>query len=176
MKNSLLLIAIVLIVGCSKPEPRKPIVRKTSTFLKESIERNKTINKLEEEELLRLMQEDSTNNYIASPNGFWYYYNVKDSLKTTLPVKGDEVLYTYEIADIYGEQIYSKEELGERSYVVDKQELITGLQDAIKLMKEGETITFLFPSHKAYGYAGYQKIGGNQPLRYTVTLKQLIKK
>lgn len=176
MKNSLFLLVILLVVACAEPEPRKPITRKTSTFLKESIERNKAINEAEEAELKRLMELDSVNQYIASPTGFWYYYQVKDSISNRFPVKGDEAIYEYEIANIYGEPLYDKEELGQRSYLVDKEELITGMQEGIKLMKEGETVTFLFPSHKAYGYSGYQKIGSNQPLQYTVTLKKITTK
>ena len=46
-----------------------------------------------------------------------------------------------------------------------------GLRDGIKLMKKGETITFLFPSHMGYGYHGdNEKIGSNEPLMCTVTL------
>ena len=41
-------------------------------------------------------------------------------------------------------------------------------------MKEGETVTFLFPSHKAFGYYGYEdKIGSNLPIQSTVTLNQI---
>ena len=42
-------------------------------------------------------------------------------------------------------------------------------------MKEGEVITFLFPSHKAYGYTGNDKIEPNQPLIYTVQLLKINK-
>ncbi len=175
MRTSILLLGLLLVVSCGEPEPRKPISRKTSTFLKESIERNKNINTAEENELKRLMSLDSTKTYISSAFGFWYYYQVRDSISNEYPVKGDLITYEYQIDDIYGESLYSREALGERSYTVDKEELITGLQDGLKLMKVGETVTFLFPSHKAYGYSGYQKIGSNQPLRYTVTLKALTK-
>ena len=34
-------------ISCSNPEARKPIVRKTSSFMSESIERNKMLNKAE---------------------------------------------------------------------------------------------------------------------------------
>jgi gliding motility-associated peptidyl-prolyl isomerase len=90
------------------------------------------------------------------------------------PVKGDEVVYTYEIRDVNDQILYTKEELGERNYLVDRQELISGLQDGLKLMKEGEEVVFLFPSHKAYGYSGYQKIAGNQPLIYTIELIKIL--
>ena len=67
------------------------------------------------------------------------------------------------------------EELGTKSYLVDKEELITGLQDGIKLMKEGETISFLFPSYKAFGYTGNDKVGPNEPLIYSVQLLKINK-
>jgi len=172
--NIILVIVIALVLSCTEPKARKPIVQKTSSFLKESIERNKTINKSEEKAFLNLIKSDTLHEYISSENGFWYYYNTKNTIQTPLPKKGDEAIYTYEIKDIRGEVIYTSEELGERNYLIDKQELITGLQDGLKLMQKGETITFLFPSYKAYGYSGYKKINSNQPLIYTVTLKDLL--
>ncbi len=172
--NILLLIFVGLLISCSTPKARKPVTQKSSSFLKESIERNKIINKNEEQFFLNLMESDSTKNYISSENGFWYYYNIKNTIATPLPLTGDEVVFTYEIKDINDSIIYNKDELGERNYLVDKEELITGLQDGLKLMQEGETITFLFPSHKVYGYSGYKKINSNQPLIYTVSLKTII--
>ncbi|MDY7395178.1 gliding motility-associated peptidyl-prolyl isomerase GldI [Aureibaculum sp. 2210JD6-5] len=162
-------------LACTTPQPRKPVVQKTYSFLQESIERNKIINKVEEDAFMELMKSDTTNNYIASESGFWYYYNIKNDEGSQLPKTGDEVTFTYQIKDINNEIIYTKEELGEKNYLVDKQELITGLQDGLKLMREGETVTFLFPSHKAYGYSGYQKIKSNEPLIYTVTLHKVLK-
>lgn len=174
MKNNILFFSlIVLFITCTTPQPRKPVIRKTSTFLKESIERNKIINKIEEAAFNDLMAQDSTYEYLNSDNGFWYYYVKKDSLNDKFPVKGDVLSYTYEIKDINKKVLYTKEELGLRTYKVDQQELISGLQDGLKLMKVGETVTFLFPSHKAYGYAGYDKINSGQPLIYTVTLEKI---
>lgn len=173
--NKILTIGVVVIfVSCTRPQPRKPVTQSTSTFLQESIIRNKIINKVEEEAFIKLMQADSSKDYITSEYGFWYYYNNKISETSALPKTGDEVTFTYEIRDINDEIIYTKEELGEKNYLVDKQELITGLQDGIKLMKEGETVTFLFPSHKAYGYSGYKKIKSNEPLIYEVTLHKIL--
>lgn len=175
MKNNLTIVLIaILIIACNQPKPRKPIVRRSSTFLKESIVRNKVINKLEEKAFTELMEKDTLHHYLTSDKGFWYYYETKDSLDSKLPKRGDEVIFNYTIKDINGDVIYSEDELGQQDYLVDKQELITGLQDGIKLMKEGETVTFLFPSYKAYGYSGYEKIDANQPLIYTVTLKKII--
>ncbi len=144
--------------------------------MRESVERNKVLNKLEEKIILQKMQLDSLHTYNASSNGFWYFYEKKDTIKTIYPVKGDEVIFSYEIKDLRDSIIYTKEELGDKQYLVDREELISGLQDGIKLMKEGETITFLFPSYKAYGYSGFEKINSNQPLIYSVHLKKIISK
>ncbi len=177
MKNNILFILVsILLISCSKPEPRKPIVRKTSSFMSESVKRNIVLNKIEEDTLKHKIENDSVNVYISSEYGFWYFYNKKDTLDSKLPVKGDEVIFTYEIRNLQDSIIYSLEELGVKNYLVDREELITGLQDGIKLMKKGETVTFLFPSHKAYGYTGNERIQSNEPLIYTVHLKEIINK
>ena len=57
---------------------------------------------------------------------------------------------------------------------VDKQEIISGLQDGLKLVKEGETAVFLMPSFNAFSVLGdRKKIKTNQPLIYTVYLKKI---
>ena len=176
MKNNLFLfIVFFVIISCSKTEPRKPIVRKTSSFMEESVQRNKLLNKVEEDLLTYKMQTDSLHEYINSNNGFWYYFQHKDSLKSRFPVKGDEVVFTYEIKNLQDSILYTKEEIGIRNHLVDKEELITGLQDGIKLIKEGEIATFLFPSYKAYGYTGYERIKSNEPLIYTVQIIKINK-
>ena len=173
IKNIIVLIIVLILSSCSKPEPRKPIVRKTGSFLDESIKRNREINKIEEDLLNLIMQKDSLHNYTNSENGFWYYYQIKDSLDLNSPAKGDNVVFTYEVKNLQNSILFSKEEIGNIEYIVDKQEIITGLQDGIKLMKEGEIVTFLFPSYKAFGYSGNEKVKSNQPLIFTVELIKL---
>jgi FKBP-type peptidyl-prolyl cis-trans isomerase len=49
--------------------------------------------------------------------------------------------------------------------------MIIGLRNGIKLMHKNETVTFLFPSHVAYGYHGdNRRISQNIPLICTVNL------
>ncbi len=144
--------------------------------MSESVERNKVLKNVEEEIFRQKMENDSINNYISSEHGFWYYYKEKDTLNNKLATTGDEVIFSYEVKKLNDSIVYSKEELGDKNYLVDKEELITGLQEGIKLMKEGEVVVFLFPSYKAYGYTGNERIGSNEPLIYTVQLKKIINK
>lgn len=171
--TKLLTIAIVILVSisCKAPEPRKPISVKTGSFIDDSVERNKKLNAKEQASIQKLMLQQK-NTYIASESGFWYYYITKvdiDSLKT--PAFGNIIDFNYSIKALNGDVIYSKEDIKKRIYAMDQEELFTGLREGLKLMKTGETVTFLFPSQKAYGYYGDQnKIGTNMPLICEVTI------
>lgn len=172
MKNSFLVLLIILALSCVKVQPRKPINPKPSTTIfANTANELKKLNQLEEEKILEVIQKDSTKNYIQSNQGFWYTYETKiqDSLPT--PKFGDEVQLIYNIKDLKDSIIYSKEELGLKNYIVDKEDFISGLQKGIKLMKIGETITFVLPSYSAFGISGDgNKIGINQSIKSTVTL------
>lgn len=175
-RNLLTILFLIVLIGCKSPEARRPIKTNSGSFIKESVERNKKIIEEEEALIAKFIEKDIENSYIASESGFWYYYNVKDSLSNKFAQLGDDVTFTYDIKHLDGETIISESENGVQNYKVDQtnQSLISGIRDGIKLMKEGETITFLFPSHKAYGYYGIEnKLGTNIPIQSTVTLKTI---
>ena len=158
------------------PEARRPIKKSSGTLIDQSIERNKELYAKETKLIEMLIAKDSTNNYIASNSGFWYFYNVKDDAYGDKPEFGDLIEFTFNIERLDGTSIISEEENGLQTIKVDQtnQELISGIRDGLKLMKEGEVVTFLFPSYKAFGYYGIQeKLGANVPVRSTVTLKSI---
>jgi gliding motility-associated peptidyl-prolyl isomerase len=171
-----ILFFLAIIVSCKSPEARRPVQSHSGTFIKESAERNKKIYDEEKSFIEKLMAKDSTNNYISSENGFWYYYNTRDTTSTEMPDMGDIVEFTYDIKDLNGNLILSEKENGLQQYKVDQsnQDLISGVREGIKLMKEGETVTFLFPSYKAFGYYGIEeKLGTNIPVQSTITLHSI---
>ena len=163
---------MIFVVSCTKVQPRKPINPKPSTTLYfEAIQQSKVLNKMEEDKILKLIKNDSTKTYLQSQNGFWYTYINKVNEDLPTPKIGDEVTLTYNISDLKDSIIYSKEELGIKKYMIDKEDFIAGLQVGIKLMKKGETITFVLPSYNAFGITGdNNKIGINQSIKSTVTL------
>ncbi|PQJ74128.1 gliding motility-associated peptidyl-prolyl isomerase GldI [Polaribacter gangjinensis] len=170
--NSFFLLSFIFLLSCSKIEPRRPINPKPSTTIyKEVIEDSKKINKAEDEMLAELIKKDTLLNFKQSSQGFWYAYNhqIQENLPT--PKLGDEVVIVYQISDLNDAIIYSKEELGQKTYKIDKEDFISGLQKGIKLMKTGETITFVLPFYNAFGVLGDgNKIGVNQSIKITVTL------
>lgn len=179
MKNSLVLILCTLFFySCKNQEGRRPVTQKTSTVISETIKKNKELIESENKFIEEYLAKDSLKTYLTSSYGFWYIYNKKveiDEAKT--PTIGDEVEIEYNITDLYDTVIYSKEELGIKSYKIDKEDFIPALQEGLKLMKVGETITFVIPSYRAFGLVGDDnKIGISQTLKSTVTLVNIKQK
>lgn len=172
IKNIVLMATVVMtLASCKQQQARMPITQSSGEFLKASAERNIQLNKSEEKQIAAIIKKNPEVTYIASKKGYWYHYDVKNDSVMVNPKKGDVAYFDYEIKDLKGAIIYTKEELKPQRYVVDKQNIMMGLRDGIKLMHKNETVTFLFPSHMAFGYHGDDdQIGTNVPLIVTVTL------
>ncbi len=170
----IILLLLSLTLGCKSPEARQPISRKSGSFIKESAERNIKLYQQEKERITSIMERHPDIDYIASESGFWYYYNTKVEQDSVTPGFGDVVNFNYNIKDLNGNTIYSIEEIPTQNYSMDQEELFTGLREGLKLMKVGETVTFLFPSQRAYGYYGdTKKIGTNIPIMCQVTVNSI---
>jgi gliding motility-associated peptidyl-prolyl isomerase len=172
MKTKSIIFILLISFSCAKNEARRPINPKPSTtLLYETAEASKALNALEIREIEAYISKDTMNSYAVSKSGFWYVYQNKLLENSPVPEFGDEVIFEYNITDLQGKIIYSKEDLGIKNYNVDKEDFISALQKGIKLMKVGETIIFVIPSYHAFGIAGDgDKIVGNKTIKSTVTL------
>jgi|TARA_B110001454_G_C12637915_1_gene399920 gliding motility-associated peptidyl-prolyl isomerase len=172
MKINIFLLLVFLCFSCNNVQPRKPINKKPSTtLLKATAQQTKALNTIEDKKIEQLILNDSLALYYVSKNGFWYTYNHKKEGNLPTPQLGNEVSFEYGITDLNDSIIYSKEELGIINYKVDKEDFISAIQKGIKLMKIGETITFVIPFYNAYGISGDgNKIGVNQSIKSTITL------
>lgn len=161
-------------IACNEPEARRPVEVRSSSYIDESVTKNKAQVEAEDSALLKWIEKDSLREYIGSDTGFWYYYVDTTSTGDRTPEFGDRVEYEYEVRALNGRLLYSLKSQGKQTYLMDKERLITGLREGLKLMKEGQTVTFVFPSYKAYGYYGDGgKIGMDMPVIYTVTLNKI---
>ena len=180
MKNSKLLIilfvAFVLVSSCKQhQEARRPISKTSGSFMKKSVARNKKLIAGEEGQIDSIIKSNTKIKYLASKKGYWYTYLTVNVTDTLSPKKGDIAFFDYEIKDLKGNVIYSQLELRPQTYYVDKQNIMTGLREGIKLMHKKEKVNFLFPSHLGFGFHGdNKKIGTNQPLLCTVTLRNFM--
>lgn len=175
MRTALSIILALALAHCKGPEPRKPEEVRSGSFYKESIERNKILLAKEERAIREIIEKDSAHRYIASPNGFWYYFEKENDTARYLPKEGDQILFTHSLMTLAGDTLYTADELGPTSHMVDRQQLFPGLQNAVKLLNINEKATFLFPSDQAYGYQGDNKaIAPLTPLRASVELHTII--
>jgi gliding motility-associated peptidyl-prolyl isomerase len=168
--------ATILFSSCKQhQEARRPVSQSSGSFMKQSIARNKKLIAGEEDQIDSIIKSNPAKKYIASKKGYWYYYESRNLTDSLTPKKGDIALFDYEIKDLKGNIIYSQAELQPQVYKVDKQEIMMGLRDGIKLMRKTEKVNFLFTSHMGYGFHGdNNKIGTNQPLFCTVTLRDFM--
>lgn len=172
----LLSLLIVFLASCGGPEPRRPVKVKSGSFFKESIERNKELLAKEEKMIQAIIEDDTVHNYKNSTTGSWYYYEVENSEATETPRPDDLVTMRYAILSLENDTIYSEEEIGTITYKVDKQELFPGLRNSVKLLKQGETAVFLYPSSLGFGYHGdNDKIGVNVPLKTRISILNIEK-
>ena len=176
MKYSSLILILMLFVGCEEPKPRKPVQVKSKSFYKESIARSKKLLAQEQKLIQNIIKKDSTREYFNSPYGFSYFYEVENQSGTYQLKTDDEVVFTYTMMNMNNDTIYTAEEIGIVQHAIDKSQLFPGLRNGIKLMKELDKITFLFPSSQGHGYKGDgDKIGPSTPLKTSVQLLRVLK-
>jgi len=177
MKRSFILLLLIVLAGCEGPSPRKPVKVKSGSFIKESVERNKLLLAEEEKIIQDIILKDTLHAYKASADGSWYYFENKTEESSFTAETDDLITFTYNMLSFENDTIYSEEELGIQKYKVDKQDVFPGLRSSLKLLKEGEKATFLFPSSMVYGYLGDKnKIGINVPIKSTITILKIEQK
>ena len=161
----------ILLASCSQQQARRPLTQTSGKFMKESMSRNIKLIANEEALIDSVIRKHPERKYVATPKGYWYYYEMENTKDTLTPKRGDVAFFDYEIADLKGNVIYSEVELKPQTYLVDKQNILMGLRDGIKLMNKNEKVSFLFPSHLGHGYRGdNDRIPPNLPLVVTVSL------
>lgn len=173
MKNKYCILLLVLIgfSSCMKSEARRPVTKSKTYTLADTSEEMKKINRLEEAKIKTYIKNDSLTEYQSSSNGYWFTYILKSDDNSAKPEEGQLVELEYEIQDLNNNPIYTKEELGLKTYKVDKEDFIPALQMGIKTMKKGEKIKFVIPSYNAFGVVGDEnRIGINQSIISIVTL------
>lgn len=171
--TSLFFLAFITLVSCQEPSPRKPTFQSNQLKIQASVERNKKINQSQQRLIAEAIKKDSLLNYQSSAYGYWFAIE-KKAPTLSKPKTGDEVVFRYKIQNLSGETLYDEMELGNVNYLVDKEDLLPALRYAVKELKETEIGVFLVPSFLGYSYQGDgEKIGINQPLRFTIQLNSL---
>lgn len=166
--------AILLFASCKEPEARRPVSVASGSYLKQNI---RTAQEILAADTLAINQNISHLNSLTilqSAHGFKYFLHAPISEDTVTPKPGEKVVLTYSISNLQQQILYDTATVGNINYVVDKEKLFEGLREAVKLLPEGQTGTFFFPSALAFGNRGDGgKISPNQPIICTLSLLEI---
>lgn len=89
---------------------------------------------------------------------------------------GMKATVKYKISLLNGRVCYSSDSAGYEQFVVDNDQVESGLHEGIKRMKVGNKAKFILPSHLAHGLIGKEdKIPSHAPIIYEIELLELNK-
>lgn len=147
------LIVVLSLLSCAKQKPQLPSNKQqqgdSAVLLMQELHREL----IQQEELaLKQFAESELPDMTQSEHGFYYRIERENPSGAT---PADAITISYYIMDLSGNQLFTQEE----SYFrFGKKELPFGLEEALKVMKTGETATFLIPWYLAYGQTGNDKV------------------
>ncbi|BAV94939.1 FKBP-type peptidyl-prolyl cis-trans isomerase [Ichthyobacterium seriolicida] len=128
----------------------------------------KKIFSQEDKKILKYLEDNDLSGFERTHDGFWF----RIEGERTAPSSKSEVIIEYSVLSMNGDEVYEKRN---QSVLLNKTDIIQGLNDGLKLMNEGEIFTFIFPSYKAYGlYGDGNKVLPNTSLMYKVTLLKIL--
>jgi FKBP-type peptidyl-prolyl cis-trans isomerase len=89
---------------------------------------------------------------------------------------GDLVEAEYVISLLNGDTAYTSDKDGPMVFIPGNAQVISGLEEGILLLKQGDRAKFIIPSHLAYGLIGDQdKIGKKTTLVYDIKVLRIKK-
>jgi len=113
----------------------------------------------------QLVKDDISRNEAYAKNHGWNYsisgngivYEILDHGSGTNGKAGDSVELSYESVLLDGTFCYSSDSNGIKRFVIDYEEVESGLNDISKLFAEGDSARIILPPHLAFGLAGDRK-------------------
>ena len=109
--------------------------------------------------------------YVITSTGLYYIELIPGT--GIMPEDGDTVTFRYKGSFLDGFVFDSNTGTGKEPFktIIGSGEIITGLDEGIRMMKEGGKGKFLTPSSLAYGHSGISTIiPGYTPLLFEITL------
>jgi FKBP-type peptidyl-prolyl cis-trans isomerase FkpA len=161
---------LALYTNCRNPEPEPQQVDPRQ--LKESlIKINKT---LAHEEDLAIDRYIARRGLKMERSGTGLRYMIIEPGIGTLAQTGMRATVNYRIELLDGTFCYSSDSLGPQRFVVDQDQIESGIHEGIKLLSKGAKAKFILPSHLAHGLLGDQdKIPAKSSVVYDIEVIDL---
>ena len=160
MKNGFIILSsFFLLLACTN----SPEIKQLSLKEVEEALLNANINALEKEaEQIDAYIKKKKLNTVKTGTGLRYYiYQQGEGVKAE---NGKRAIVHYKVTLLNGTECYSTKD-GPEEFVIGKDNVETGLHEAINYLKEGDKAIVIIPSHLAHGLAGDLK---KIPIRSTI--------
>ena len=164
----LLLFICALFNACTDPpKEEKHFMINKEAVKKQFVEANKLLAKKETDDMDAYARNHKMN-FINTDLGLRYFVYAPstkgDSIKD-----GSEITMDFTVSLLDGTECYSSKESGPRKFIVGKEDIESGIQSGVKLLKKGDKAIFLIPSHLAHGLLGdMNKIPPQMPIVYDI--------
>lgn len=147
----LLFIVGLLSCGDSHKKTTKNTDIQSKEFQNKLVEANKMYVKQESDEIDQYVRHRGWN-MITTGTGLRYMITKKGDGEAAVNEKFARVNFKVSLLD--GTLCYSSDSTGARDFLVGKDNVESGLHEAIQLMHVGDKATFILPSHLAHGLIG----------------------
>ncbi len=133
-------------------------------------------DRIKEEELQINLYLSHHSNLKLIPTGSGLRYQISKQSNGIKVESGDSVDVALKINLLDGKLCYKTDTLQVDQFLVDRSQVESGIQEGIKLMKEGEKAVFILPSNLAHGLLGdFEKIPPMSPIVVNLELIKVIK-
>ncbi len=143
-------VLVLAFIGCdTQPVQEKPV--NPAEYKQPLIKANQTLVEMEEQDI---------ENYITRQN--WSMTETGSGLRYLIYEKGNGrkvegglvVQCAYETKLLTGKVCYNSDNLGPKEFLVGKGGVESGLEEAVLLLREGDKVKLILPSHLAFGLVG----------------------
>ena len=167
MRNSILILLLLVFASCGKQKPQLPsnkqFANDSTTQLLQEINRRL----IAEEDTY--LQEYVTANYpkMQKTEVGIYYLPAGERNNEGSTINHDEINISYQLYDLNGTLLYST---ANQKFKFGKQELPVGLEQALKTVQRGDSSEFIIPWYLAYGSDGNEHISGFTSIRVQMSV------
>ncbi len=163
MKSAIFLLCM-FIIGCDR-EGRAPVNTNTPRTTQDLVQANKEAVKLEQHDIKLYAQRHGL---ALTPTGTGVHIGMIREVDgpTAKPDQWAKVNYRLELLN--GDTAYSTDPGLPESFMVEKDQVESGLHEAIRSLSAGDSAIIVIPSYRAYGIIGDQD---RIPMRSTIVYR-----
>lgn len=156
---------VLLVLGCTDqphPPPARSTANSTPVAVDTMLQENQEIALLEERDIAAWVQRQGLEAYRSGTGVRTYLY--ADSAGPTA-VPGQHARVRFAVSLINGKRCYASPPGGTEEFLIEEDNVESGLHEAIQRLSVGDSAVIVIPSHRAHGLIGDQKM---IPMRSTV--------